>query len=343
MTFPNYNREQSYDWNYKNVPAAVCLEIKDIPGTFDFCGLPVRSPLGMPAGPLLNGRWCLYYASLGFDVVTYKTVRNVQRDCYPLPNLVPVMTADLFGGEGTVPADHHMNGSWAVSYGMPSQNPDVWQADIADTRRQLPPDKVLSVSVVGTVQPDWTLEQLAEDYALCAKLAIESGADCVEANFSCPNVSTCDGQLYQNPMDCGLVVQTIRQAIGDIPLIGKIGRLQDAQESQRLVEQLHPYVDALAMTNSIATRVRHDDGELMFQGEQRGICGKATLEASVDQTQQMSSIIDEHGFQVQLIGVGGVSCVEDVHRYMEAGAHAVHIATAAMTNPEVALEIRNQW
>ena len=36
------------------------------------------------------------------------------------------------------------------------------------------------------------------DYAQCARWAVESGADCVEANFSCPNVATCDGQLYQD-------------------------------------------------------------------------------------------------------------------------------------------------
>ena len=53
-----------------------------MPGQWQFCGLPVNSPLGVAAGPLLNGRWCLYYASLGFDVLTYKTVRSRRRECY---------------------------------------------------------------------------------------------------------------------------------------------------------------------------------------------------------------------------------------------------------------------
>ena len=44
------------------------LRSSPLPGDWDFCGLPVDSPLGVPAGPLLNGDWCLYYASLGFDV-----------------------------------------------------------------------------------------------------------------------------------------------------------------------------------------------------------------------------------------------------------------------------------
>ena len=43
-----------------------------------------------------------------------------------------------------------------------------------------------SVSVVGTVQPGSTIERLAEDYAECARLAAEHGADTVETNLSCP-------------------------------------------------------------------------------------------------------------------------------------------------------------
>jgi hypothetical protein len=71
---PRYDRLQSYDWNYAYAPEPVEADVPAIPGTWDFCGLPVASPLGIAAGPLLNGRWVRYYASLGFDVLTYKTV-----------------------------------------------------------------------------------------------------------------------------------------------------------------------------------------------------------------------------------------------------------------------------
>jgi dihydroorotate dehydrogenase len=344
-----YDRQKSYRWNYEHVPAPVSLSVPTVcsessnTGKFSFCGLEVNSPLGVPAGPLLNGKWCLYYASLGFDVLTYKTVRSGFRECYPLPNLVPVDTAALFGGEQSVSQAATMDGSWAVSYGMPSQDPSDWQADIAETRQQLPSGKVLSVSIVGTIEPDWTLERLAQDYALCARLAVESGANCIEANFSCPNVSTCDGQLFQNPADCATVVKIIRDAIGDIPLIGKIGRLNNDNESLELIQHLNGYLDALAMTNSIATQVLDQNGTLIFDGQRRGICGKATLQASVAQTKSLNDMIAEHDLDIRLIGVGGVSTIEDVRNYLAAGAQAVHIATAAMVNPLVAIEIKRAW
>jgi len=43
-----------------------------------------------------------------------------------------------------------------------------------------------------------------------------------------------------------------------------------------------------------------------------------------------------------LIGVGGISSAADVRDYLDAGAHACHLATAAMLNPAVGIEIREQ-
>ena len=118
----------------------------------------------------------------GFDVLTYKTVRSQARECYPLPNLQPVVCDQLQGDEVELPATRQMTGSWAVSFGMPSASPDVWRKDIEQTRDQLPAGKVLSVSVVGSEQPGGTLEDLADDYAVCAKWAVESGADVIIAH-----------------------------------------------------------------------------------------------------------------------------------------------------------------
>src|SRR4051812_19571338 len=90
LVLDHYDWRESYDWNYDHVPAPVIAEEPAVPGPWTYCGLPVNSPLGISAGPLLNGRWILYYASLGFDILTYKTVRSRERACYPMPNLQPV-------------------------------------------------------------------------------------------------------------------------------------------------------------------------------------------------------------------------------------------------------------
>lgn len=339
---PRYDDKKSYEWNYENAPSPVELEAPTVPGKWRFVGLPVDSPLGMPAGPLLNGTWCLYYASLGFDVLTYKTVRSAERKCYPLPNLQPVECDQLPHGGQVLSASKIMRGSWAVSFGMPSKSPDIWRRDVEATRARLPKGKLLSVSVVGTMQDGWTIEDLARDYARCAQWAVESGADAIETNYSCPNVSTCDGQLYQQPSAAATVAACVRESIGKVPLIIKIGHEKSEANAFELIEAVAPYVSAVATTNGVAVQVADADGKLIFDGQRRGICGAAIREATVQQVQMLTKVIRAQGRRLEVIGVGGASSADDVRRYLSLGATAVHIATAAMSNPLLGLEMKQQ-
>lgn len=340
---PRYDGAQSYEWNFAHAPAPVTVDVPPLAGRFEFLGREVASPLGVAAGPLLNGRWVLYYASLGFDVLTYKTVRTRSRDCFPLPNVLPVDVGQLSGREPHVPESAVMNGTWAVSFGMPSMPPEVWKADVRQTREQLPKDKLLSVSVVATEQPGWTIAELADDYALAARWAVESGADCVEANFSCPNVCSSDGQLYQHPGDAARCAEAIRRAIGTVPLIIKVGHQADERAALALVDALAPTCTALSMTNSVALPVAGSDGPLLFNGQRRGICGRGIRDASIAQTALMHGLIRQRGHKLRLIGVGGAFDATDVRRYLDAGAEAVHLATAVMVEPAAALKIRREW
>ncbi|MEX2188793.1 MAG: hypothetical protein WD875_18435 [Pirellulales bacterium] len=346
---PRYDPAQSYDWNYDRAPDALSgvsvAPMSDSPaGGWRFCGLAVDSPLGVAAGPLLNGKWLLHYASLGFDVVTYKTVRSGPRVCYPLPNLQPVAVGSSDGqldaGAESLAVSDAMHGTWAVSFGMPSKSPDVWRADVAEARRRLPREKLLSVSVVGTVQDGWSLDELADDYARCAAWAVEAGADAIETNFSCPNVSTCDGQLFQQPADAARVAERVRRAIGDVPLVIKIGCVATDEEAERLVAAVCPWISGIAMTNSIATTIRAADGSLLFGGARRGICGRGIREASLAQVERFARLRNRQGLSFSIVGCGGAATAEDVRRYLSAGADAVHLATAAMVDPGVALAIR---
>lgn len=340
---PRYDRTNTYDWNYEQAPEPIEFEIPHVPGNWQFCGLSVASPLGIPAGPLLNSRWLLYYAGLGFDVLVYKTVRSSHRECYALPNLLPIhCDGMLTGKEDSIPVANEMAGSWAVSFGMPSKSPAIWRTDVERARNLLARDKVLCVSVVGSMQPDWTIDDLAQDYARCADWAVQSGADAVEVNFSCPNVATCDGQLYLNFSAAQIVAARVRQAIGNVPLIVKIGHMTQADDVERFLDAVQDQVNGLAMTNSIAVRVNSSDGTALFDGNKRAICGNVTREAAVEQIRLFAQALKKRKRTLDLIGVGGVSSANDVEQFLNSGAQSVHIATAAMVNPATAIEIRQR-
>jgi dihydroorotate dehydrogenase (NAD+) catalytic subunit len=345
QTLPRYDTSQTYRWNYEHAPcndstqAVGVIDVPRIAGNWTYCGVPVASPLGIAAGPLLNGRWILYYAALGFDILTYKTTRSRARECYPLPNLQPVESMELGVSGRELTAASDMQGSWAVSFGMPSMSPDVWRADVEWTRSRLPKGKLLAVSVVASVEPDWSLDEMADDFARCARWAVESGADCVETNFSCPNVSTSDGQLYQQTAAAAVVARRVREAIGNVPYVIKVGFFDDPGQCEHLLEAVAPLASALAMTNCIAATVEHADGTPMFAGQPRGIGGESIRSASVAQVRRFTDLARQRGYATKIIGVGGISSAVHVEQYLAAGAEAVQLATAPMINPLVAIEI----
>jgi dihydroorotate dehydrogenase len=169
---------------------------------------------------------------------------------------------------------------------------------------------------------------------------VESGADCIEANFSCPNVSTCDGQLYQDVAGARVVAQCVREAIGRVPLVIKIGYIPQREATGALLEAVGGEVSALSMVNTVATTVRGVDGEPMFAGQRRGIAGDAIRDVSLEQVRRFAEVIRQLSLKTQVIGVGGIATAEDVQSRLAAGAHAVQLATAAMVDPTVGIRIR---
>ncbi len=339
-----YQASASYDWNYDNAPRwPFDPPLGPVPGNWTFCGLPVRSPIGIPAGPLLNSSWILYYASLGFDSLTYKTVRSVRRACYDPPNLLPVMRLELREEGATLKGNPDARNvhTWAISFGMPSKDPSEWRADVEVARRGLADRQVLSVSVVASPQPGWTASQVASDFAQCAKWAVDAGAQVVEANLSCPNVCTQEADLYLSAEASAEIAAAVRARIGAIPLALKVGLFPGAEEAAALVQAVSPHADAISATNSITAKVRDAQGRSLFGGLKRGIGGRAITKRCNDEMKMLAEVVRETGSKIRLIGVGGVTGYADVKQRLDAGAHHVHIATAAMLDPNTGRYVRS--
>ncbi|GIS62250.1 MAG: hypothetical protein CM1200mP2_44750 [Planctomycetaceae bacterium] len=81
-----------------------------------------------------------------------------------------------------------------------------------------------------------------------------------------------------------VVAQRVRDAVGQTPYVIKIGHMPEPDRARELLNAVAPHIDGIAMTNSVATTVRMPGGEMLFDGASRGICGKATREASLEQT-----------------------------------------------------------
>lgn len=290
------------------------LEVPTFGQPRTYAGLPVDLDVAIAAGPVLNANWGLYYASLGFDVITYKTVRSHFQEVSAWPNVWPcTMGGMTYDGLTSNAAGENL----AVKFGMPCPHPEVWRADVRNLRDRLDPKKILVVSVAGFGD---TAGEIVEDFAKTAAWAVEAGADAIEANISCPNVHHSIGQIYQNLDLTSCVAGALRRAVGDRPLLLKIG--ENPKQLAKLECAVRPFDVWFVTTNCPSRQVKQRDGLV-----QCGVAGPYLREASLEQVRALRDL------DASVIGVGGISTIWDVFDYLKAGAESVQVASAAMRNP----------
>ena len=138
-------------------------------------GRPLNSSLGVAAGPLLNSKWVEAYARLGFDVLTYATVRSTFQPAYALPNIRHVDNREQ-AAVVSRPTSNGDGATIAVSLGEPSMEPDVWRKDLRRARERIGRGQILIASVIGTPHLGGDADALIADYAQVAGWAAEAGA-----------------------------------------------------------------------------------------------------------------------------------------------------------------------
>lgn len=345
---PMYNPALSYEDNYKRGPFGVFAHPERTKRAghprFSFLGENVWLPLGIPAGPLVNGRFVRAALDMGFDLPVYKTVRTRRHASHAWPNVLPVdVTGDLAAEclRLTTRPDYEGQLSITNSFGVPSMDPDVWQPDLADCVRYADEGQVVIGSYQGTLPESGGAAAYIEDFRVGARMMRETGVKMVEVNFSCPNEGTAN-LLCFDVRRSREIVEAIREELGATPLLIKIAYFKDEALLRELVEEVGGIVSGFSAINTIAAQIVDARGEQALPGEGRlvsGVCGSAIKWAGLAMTQRLARLREEMGLSFATCGVGGVGSAEDFAAYRRAGADAVMSATAAMWNPRLAEEI----
>jgi dihydroorotate dehydrogenase (NAD+) catalytic subunit len=345
---PIYDIQKSYAENLMQGPSfsGVIPERMKNPESewLDFLGYKVASPLGVPAGPLLNSQWTYLASQLGFDVVTYKTIRSQAYTGYPLPNVIYVEQCSqnpqiAFKSN---PPQEVSQISITNSFGMPSMSEAYLQEDIAKARNQLSKGQVLIVSVVGTAGFS---SGIPEDFVRAALIAKEAGAQVIEANFSCPNISTKEGSLYCDPESSFLTASLLAKAISPLPLLIKVGRYSNSELLKKvLIGLARANVRAVCGINSVSMKVLNEQREsaLGKKRETSGVCGNLIRSHALEFVQEASRIINEESLNLELIGCGGIMDPSHFDQFLEAGAKIAMTATGMMWDPYLAVKWQNQ-
>lgn len=346
-----YNIYESYEENFKKGPVGIKnLEkpiLKNNKHNYKFLGFPIRLPFGISAGPLFNSKFVKYAFDFGFAVSTYKTVRTGSFPCHPYPNILfldATSKLDLsktprlkVGGNINV----LKNLTITNSFGVPSKDPKFWKKDVKKALKYEKQEDLLILGFMGTVKKNQTQQEFIDDFVKAARLAKQTGAKVLEANLSCPNIGN-EGLVCYN-LDVTLkVCKAIKKAIGNTPLVIKVGYYKNDKDLELLAEIANEYANAIAAINTIQAEIVDKNGNQALPGANRlksGVCGYSIKWAGIETVKKLNKIRQKKNYKFEMIGIGGVLTPNDYLEYKKAGANVVQSATGAMWNPYLAHEI----
>jgi len=350
---PFYDPEKSYEENLKEGPFGAFADGKIYEQIgepeYDFFGHKVFAPFGIPAGPLIDGKYTKAAMDKGFDIVIYKTVRSKKFPCHQWPNILKVeVEGDLTleKASNKLVANHNFSEPLSItnSFGVPSLDPSFWQEDIKDLIKNTRKGQIVVGGFQGTKTNDGNVESYINDYILTARLLKEVGVQVFEVNFSCPNEGT-DNLLCFDIERSLMVAKAIKNEIGVLPLIVKIAYFKDENLLKNFVSEIGQVVDGISAINTISATVVDLEGKYALPGEGReksGICGASIKWAGLEMVKKLKKIREELKYKFTIIGVGGVNKAEDYFLYRNAGADIVMSATGAMWDPYLAQEIKKR-
>ncbi|MBP5166938.1 MAG: dihydroorotate dehydrogenase [Oscillospiraceae bacterium] len=176
----------------------------------------------------------------------------------------------------------------------------------------------------------------AEQYALCAeKLAAAPNVGLIELNISCPNVHGGGMAFGTDPAAAAEVTRAVKAAVSKPVYVKLSPNVTDIAEMAAAVEEAG--ADGISLINTLlGMRIDLRTRRPVLAAGMGGVSGPAVFPVALRMVYQVYEAVS-----VPVIGMGGVSSAEDVIEMMLAGATAVEIGAANLTDPFCCRDIVN--
>lgn len=169
--------------------------------------------------------------------------------------------------------------------------------------------------------------------AVCEKLDSQPQVGWLEVNISCPNVHGGGMSFGTDPEMAAAVTKAVK-AVTTKPVIMKLSpNVTDITAIARACEEAG--ADGLSLINTLmAMRIDLKTRKPILANVTGGLSGPAIFPVALRMVWQVA-----HAVSIPVIGMGGISCAEDVLEMMMAGATAVEIGAANLVDPFVCPKI----
>ena len=173
-----------------------------------------------------------------------------------------------------------------------------------------------------------------EDYAYtCEKLDQQEQVGWLEVNVSCPNVHGGGMSFGTSPEAAAAVTKAVKKVTTKPVIIKLSPNVTDIVSIAKACEDAG--ADGISLINTmLGMRIDLNRRRPVIANTMGGFSGSAIFPVAVRMVYQVAKAVN-----VPVIGMGGVSCAEDVIEMMMAGATAVEMGAANLVNPYVCRDI----
>lgn len=277
-----------------------------------FCGVKFPNPFCLSSSPVGNCyEMCAKAYDMDFGGVVFKTIG------FFIANEVSPRF-DILRKEGT---------PWIGFKNMEQIAEHPLEENLAALRKLKHdyPNKVLIASIMGSNEEEW--ERLAH-------LVEEAGADMIECNFSCPQMTShaMGSDVGQSPSLVNKYCKAVKRG-SKLPMLAKMTpNIGDMNEVA--LAALEGGADGIAAINTVKSicnvDLENNVGLPMVNGKSSvsGYSGKAIKPIALRFIAQMYN--DERLKGVEISGIGGIETWEDAAEFISLGAKTLQITTAIM-------------
>ena len=179
----------------------------------------------------------------------------------------------------------------------------------------------------------------ADEYIKGAILLNESDVDMIELNISCPNVKEGGMSFGLDPEIASPLVAQVRAVCTNKPLIVKLSPNAPSLSSVA-VSCVNAGADAISLVNTFkAMAIDTVNRKPVFDNISAGLSGPAIRPIALRMVWELFDTFKEAKLNVPIIGIGGISCVNDALEFLMAGAAEIEVGCSTFVNPHTMIEI----
>lgn len=172
-----------------------------------------------------------------------------------------------------------------------------------------------------------------EDYVEVArKISKSANVSALELNISCPNVKEGGIQFGTDPETARKLTEAVKE-VSEKPVYVKLS--PNVTNIVDMAKSVAEAADGITMINTLVGMRLDNNGRPILANTTGGLSGPAIKPVALNMVYQVRQALPD----IPLIGMGGITSVEDVLDFISVGADAVAVGTMNFMNPYICKEL----